>query len=125
MNKSQIKAAGAVIIAEMQPQPHTADVAVALWMLKTKLREYDARAAKFGAQWTAQDLRFATQKLQRVMDGDLRGNDIIKKRNARMYAQYACEECGQRKPETAMISASEISLCRECVQPVQSEETDE
>lgn len=125
MNKSQIKAAGAVIIAEMQPQPHTADVAVALWMLKTKLREYDARAAKLGAQWTAQDLRFATQKLQRVMDGDLRGNDIIKKRNARMYAPYVCEECGQRKPETAMISASEISLCRECVQPVQSEETDE
>jgi predicted RNA-binding Zn-ribbon protein involved in translation (DUF1610 family) len=122
MNKTQIKAAGAVIIAEMQPQPHTEDVAVALWVVKTKLREYDERSAKVGARWTSQDLKVATQKLQRVLDGDICGNAVIKAQNVRMYAQYVCEECGKHKPESEMISASEISLCRGCVQPVSSEE---
>ena len=122
MNKTQIKAAGVVIIAEMQPQPHTEDVAVALWVVKTKLREYDERSAKFGARWTAQDLKVATQKLQRVLDGDICGNDVIEAQNVRMYAQYVCEECGNHKPESEMISASEISLCRACVQPVSTNE---
>lgn len=68
MSKSQNSAEAMIIIADMQPQPHTADVAVALWSVKTKLREYDARAAKFGARWTAHDLRVATRNLESVLN---------------------------------------------------------
>jgi len=127
MNKSQQAAEGMIVIANMQPQPHTQDVAVALWRVKQKLREYDSRAAKFGGQWAAQDLRFATKTLQRVLDGDSHRNKYTFAQDcaAMLNPMYCCEECGERKPESAMISASEISLCRDCVQPIQTEGNDE
>lgn len=69
MNRSQQAAAAAIARAESAQRPHEADLAVALWIAKTRLSEYDTCAAKHGAVWTAWRLRFATKRLQALLDG--------------------------------------------------------
>ena len=69
MNRSQSAAAAAIARAESMPRPHTADLAVALFQVQMWVADYDRVSARCGGVWTAARLRYATRRLQALLDG--------------------------------------------------------
>jgi hypothetical protein len=93
-NRSQRNAAAAIARAESTQRPHERDLAVALWSTKSCLAEYDTWARRYGAVWTAWRLRFATKRLQSILDGTaVPGNRYIA---AQQYRAMTAQTEGTR-----------------------------